>query len=293
MKGSFFPKISIVTPNFNGAAFLEETILSVLGQNYPSLEYIIVDGGSSDGSQEIIKKYEKQLSWWVSEPDNGMYYAIQKGFDHSTGEIMAWINSDDMYHRNAFYSVAEIFTSFQKVNWLSGATTGYDEFGKTIFCSQSRLFTKFDFYNHDYMVIQQESTFWRRTVWEKAGSCLNLDLKYAGDLDLWLKFFQNEKLFITHALIGGFRFRSGNQLSLDHFEEYVQEANMAINKVKISKNEKKVMLKYRILLRIDSVLRRLRFIRIDWLIESYRSKYFSKPCTVTFDRNLMKFVLSS
>jgi glycosyltransferase involved in cell wall biosynthesis len=103
------PKISIITPNYNGGEYLEETIQSILTQNYPNLEYIIIDGGSTDNSVEIIKKYEDQLSFWVSEPDKGLYDAIQKGFDKSSGEIMAWLNSDDLYHKNAFFTVVEIF----------------------------------------------------------------------------------------------------------------------------------------------------------------------------------------
>ena len=88
-------KISVVTPNFNGARFLERTILSVIKQNYSSLEYIVIDGGSTDGSIEIIKKYEKYITYWESSQDNGMYHAIQKGFNKSSGEVMTWINSDD------------------------------------------------------------------------------------------------------------------------------------------------------------------------------------------------------
>jgi glycosyltransferase involved in cell wall biosynthesis len=91
------PKISIITPSFNQAQFLDATVQSILSQNYPNLEYIIIDGGSTDGSLEIIKKYEKHLHFWCSEPDAGQYDAINKGFAHSTGEIMAWLNSDDMY----------------------------------------------------------------------------------------------------------------------------------------------------------------------------------------------------
>ncbi len=93
-----YPKISIVTPSYNQGQYLEQTILSVIGQNYPNLEYIIIDGGSTDNSIEIIKKYERYLAYWVSEKDKGHYHAVQKGFDKSTGEIMSWLNSDDILH---------------------------------------------------------------------------------------------------------------------------------------------------------------------------------------------------
>jgi len=92
-----YPKISIITPSFNQGKYLEETIFSVLGQNYPNLEYIIIDGGSTDNSVDIIKKYENQLTYWISEPDNGQSHAINKGFMKATGGILAWLNSDDMY----------------------------------------------------------------------------------------------------------------------------------------------------------------------------------------------------
>ena len=131
-----YPKISIVTPNYNMGAYLEETIKSVISQNYPNLEYFIIDGGSNDNSLEIIKKYERHLTYWISEKDNGMYHAIQKGFEKSTGEIMAWLNSDDMYHSNSLFIVAEIFDSFPQVEWLLGASTTFDEKGRTVFCSQ-------------------------------------------------------------------------------------------------------------------------------------------------------------
>jgi len=114
-----YPKISIVTPSFNQGHYLEETIQSVLNQNYPNLEYIIIDGGSTDNSVEIIKKYEKHLKYWVSEPDNGQSHAINKGLQHCTGEIFNWINSDDYYIENALFHVGEAFMENENIDILA------------------------------------------------------------------------------------------------------------------------------------------------------------------------------
>ena len=114
-----FPRISIVTPSFNQGQFLEQTIRSVLSQGYPNLEYIIIDGGSTDGSVEIIKRYEKQIFFWCSEKDKGHYDAINKGFSRSTGDILAWINSDDIYFPWTLMTVATMMSSVPEVQWLS------------------------------------------------------------------------------------------------------------------------------------------------------------------------------
>ena len=115
-----FPKVSIITPSFNQSEYLEQTILSVLNQGYPNLEYIIIDGGSTDGSVKIINKYTDKLSFWLSETDKGMYDAINKGFKKCTGEIFAWINSDDVYFDNALQVAADIFTQIPEVDWITG-----------------------------------------------------------------------------------------------------------------------------------------------------------------------------
>ncbi len=222
-----YPRISIVTPNYNKKEFLEKTILSVLSQGYPNLEYIVIDGGSTDGSVEIIKKYEKDLAFWISEPDEGMYHAIKKGFEHSTGEIMAWINSDDMYHQSAFYTIAQIFQNLPDVSWVTGAQTHYDEYGRTIKVNQSAYFNHLSFLGGDYKWIQQETTFWRRSLYEKSGG-VKTDYSLAGDFDLWMRFSRHEKIFITDALVGGFR-HSMEQLS-NQMGKYCTEVDDIIAK---------------------------------------------------------------
>ena len=286
-----WPKISIVTPSFNQSRYLEETILSVVSQNYPNLEYIIIDGGSTDNSIDIIKKYENHLAYWISEPDNGMYGAIQKGFEQSTGEIMAWINSDDMYHRNSLFTVAEIFSSFPLINWIVGAITYYDEDGKTVSSGQSRFFSRFDFYNYDYKWIQQESVFWRRSLWEKTGSTLDTSLRLAGDFDLWVRFFQHDKLYVTHALIGGFRFRHKNQKTIDQMEEYIKEIDFILKNNLLTSKDKRLLKEYKMLKKIESVLELLKIFRTGWMIPRFFKKHFSISSEVRFERAQMKFVL--
>ena len=118
------PKISIVTPSYNQGQYLEKTIRSVLEQGYPNLEYIIIDGGSTDHSVEIIKRYEKYLKYWESEADRGQSHAINKGFEHATGDLFAWLNSDDYYMDDVFQRVAEIY----QANLDAGAFIGAGQF---------------------------------------------------------------------------------------------------------------------------------------------------------------------
>jgi len=228
-----YPKITVVTPSYNQGAFLEDTIVSVLAQQYPNLEYIIIDGGSTDNSVQIIKKYEQQLAYWVSEPDKGLYDGIQKGFERSTGEIMCWINSDDMHHRKSLFTIAGLFQSLTDVNWIMGCNSFYDEEGR-VFVPDPDMFynrwSKWRMYDYDGNFIQQESIFWRRSLWEKAGSYIDKNLALTGDADLWLRFFRHDQLYTTTFMLAGFRIRTGVQKSKDHFEEYVTELKMLIQR---------------------------------------------------------------
>src|SRR5688572_2633651 len=123
-----YPKISIITPSYNQGEYIEKTILSVLEQNYPNLEYIIIDGGSTDNSTEIIRKYADRITYWISEPDKGQSDAINKGLKLATGDIVNWLNSDDYYEPGALFKVAEAFNN-PEVNVFAGRShlfTGVD-----------------------------------------------------------------------------------------------------------------------------------------------------------------------
>jgi|TARA_B110000091_G_C13808248_1_gene473596 glycosyltransferase involved in cell wall biosynthesis len=259
-----YPKISVVTPNFNQGDYIEQTIQSVLNQNYPNLEYIIIDGGSTDNSLEIIKKYQDKLSYWVSESDAGMYDAINKGFSRSTGEIMCWINSDDVLWHNSLDNVASIFKSNEKVEWLQGYPSVIDEKGKLIL-QRDAVFSKFYFYlnNHkeSFSFIQQESTFWSRNLWNKTGGYLNLDYKLASDFDLWMRFFQFKKMYCTKKQLAAFRKRDGQKSS--NTDAYLDEVNNSLeNNHKILNLMDKIKIKSLKILNIGSKNRLFRKIII-------------------------------
>lgn len=186
--GVQWPKISIVTPSYNQAQYLEETIRSVLLQGYPNLEYIIIDGGSTDGSLEIIKKYAPWLDYWVSEKDAGQSQAINKGFAHSSGEIMAWINSDDSYMPGALYHVAKAFQD-NKTLWVAGSVDRIDAEGKILIPGKHYEQSLENWYvGAPYL---QPGIFWSRALWEKAG-LLDESLNYSFDYDLLMRFIQHQ-----------------------------------------------------------------------------------------------------
>lgn len=291
-----YPKITIVTPVFNQVQLIEQTILSVLDQNYPNLEYIIIDGGSTDGTVDIIRKHESKLAYWVSEPDNGMYDAIQKGFNHSTGEIMAWLNADDMYHRGALFSIAEIFQTFPNVEWIEGLNTFWDNHpcgGRTLGVYPSRVFSKYEFLLGDYQWIQQESTVWRKSLWDKSGG-LNTKLKYAGDFALWLSFFKHTKKYNVDVLIGGFRNWNKKQKSKNGFDKYIEECNYILGNEIVSLQDRDIIKRYKKHKIINSIVSKISFLSNFNLIESrFRAKHFGYPPRIyySFEESSFKMQL--
>jgi glycosyltransferase involved in cell wall biosynthesis len=180
-----FPLVSILTPSFNQAPYLEETIQSVLSQDHPRLEYMIVDGGSTDGSIEVIKKYEHKLAWWVSEKDQGQTDAINKGFARASGEILAWINSDDTYEPGAVSAAVKYLQEHPNVGMVYGNCNFINEAGRVIGRFNSAQ-TNYRLLRQGYAHIPQQTMFFRADLWKQVGP-LDPSFYFAMDYDLWTR----------------------------------------------------------------------------------------------------------
>ncbi len=284
-----YPKITIITPVYNQVKFIEKAVRSVVDQNYPNLEYIIVDGGSTDGTMEVINKYSDKITRIISEPDKGMYDALNKGFQLSTGEIMAYLNSDDMYHKGSLFIVAEIFQKFPEVEFMMGQKTSYDENDRG-FITPLRQWSKYDFYiQKSHGGIQQESTFWRRSLWELAGGYINTNYKLAGDCELWTRFLVDgkAKIHMTNALIGGFRVRK-DQLSTNS-DLYSKEVMQIYNGIQKSEEEIKTLKKISFYKKYLTRIPVLRFV-FPWN-RNYEA-FFNYPDIIKYNFRKNEFVKS-
>jgi glycosyltransferase involved in cell wall biosynthesis len=180
------PKITVVTPSFNQVRYIEKTIRSVLDQNYPNLEYIVMDGGSTDGSVEVIKRYHDSLTFWVSERDGGQTEALIKGFERSTGDIQCWLCSDDLFEPNTLKEVAEFFMQNPEAEVVYGHSYWIGPEDEMLRPKKEHPFSRFIWLYHENY-LPQPSTFWRQSVYERVGG-LNPLLQLAMDADLWIRF---------------------------------------------------------------------------------------------------------
>jgi len=184
--GSSWPKVSIVTPSYDQAQFIEETIRSVLLQGYPDLEYIIMDGGSTDGSVEIIRRYEPWLSHLHIGPDGGQAAAIAEGLRRATGEILAWLNSDDRYRPGALARVASFFTAHRRLAFGNGDVNQIDADGDLVQRIWAIRPTRFLTANLGVRCWPQQGCFWRRWAYEQVGG-IDEDLQFCMDRDLFIR----------------------------------------------------------------------------------------------------------
>ena len=208
------PLVSVITPSYNQARFLSETIQSILSQDYPNLEYIIVDGGSTDGSEEIIKQYANQLAWWVSEPDQGQTAAINKGFAHASGEILAWLNSDDTYLPGAISQAVESLLEHPQAALVYGDANLIDDQGNIIGRFPSRQ-TDLRRLLRGSVHIPQQTTFFWSSFWKQVGP-LDPSFHFAMDYDLWVRLAKLASLIYTPHLWANFRLHgAGKTATMD------------------------------------------------------------------------------
>jgi len=212
------PKISIVTPVFNQSEYLEATIQSVLSQGYPNFEYIIVDDGSTDDSPEVIKKYSSRAICLANEKNMGLGFTLNKGFQHATGEIMAWLGCGDKYFPWTFEVVSQIFSTLPEVEWLTSATAfGWITADMPLRYYRRTGFSKEAFFDGQYLpirgCIQQESTFWKNSLWLRAGGRLDSSVKIT-DFELWLRFWQHATLYSVCSPLAGIRHHQGQETGI-------------------------------------------------------------------------------
>jgi glycosyltransferase involved in cell wall biosynthesis len=228
-----YPKISIITPSFNQGQFIEETILSVLNQNYPHLEYIIIDGGSTDNSVDIIKKYKDKITYWVSEKDNGQSHAINKGFKKATGDIVTWLNSDDMLFPKALETIGKVFINNPETDFTYGECEEWFQTGekKVIPLPLKELDVK-RIYGFPYF---QPASFYKRSALFDIG-LLNEALNFSMDRDLFLRFAINKNILKIEEILAIYRHhddsKSHNIYSQSHHENLQILSNLyaSINK---------------------------------------------------------------
>ena len=214
-----WPRVSIVTPSYNQGQFIEETIRSVLLQGYPDLEYIIIDGGSTDGSVEIIRKYEPWLAYWVSEKDKGQAEAINKGFRRARGDIVAWLNSDDTYLPGTVSAAVAAFEAEPDMDLLFGDCNIMDEYGRVRELIHT---TKFDLPGLlRTNLIPQPATFFRRRVLDSVGF-LDPGFHYAMDYEFWLRIARRHRIQHIPTVLANFRMYS-NSKSVSQLDGFYDE----------------------------------------------------------------------
>lgn len=219
MLNSVLPKITVVTPSFNQADYLERTILSVLNQGYPNLEYIIIDGGSTDGSVEIIKKYADKIAYWESKADNGQAHAINKGLNLATGDWVCWQNSDDIFYPKCFELLAKKIIKNPNLDLIIGDINLVDE-SDNVLRRMCYVKPTYGALLAEGMVLTNQAAFWKRDLHNKVG-VLNEDMHYGFDFEWFLRLLKySKKVDHIPSTLGALRLHSQTKTSLnqDGFE---------------------------------------------------------------------------
>lgn len=244
-----YPSISVITPSFNQAQFLERTILSVLNQDYANLDYIIIDGGSTDGSLEIIRKYEPHITYWVSEPDKGQAHAINKGLKRATGEWLAWQNSDDIFYPGAFKSFAQMAQKNPCVDLIIGNMDLIDSVGQVL---RDIKYVRPTYRSllAEGMVLTNQAAFWRRRVHDEIGY-LDETLDCGFDYEWFLRLLRKKMAAHVNVTWGGLRLHEDTKT---HKRQtvFVEEYRQILQGRKVSRLTKRIYQIRRVMLMLVS-----------------------------------------
>ncbi len=208
--GRPWPRISIVTPSYNQGEFIEETIRSILLQGYPNLEFIIIDGESTDNTVKILNKYDSQIDYWISEPDRGQSHALNKGFAKTTGSIMAWICADDTYLPGAFSRAVDFFQRNTSAEFLYGDGRLINENSETIKDVDSGpVLDRDNFHNYNYVF--STTAFWKCSIWEKSGGYIDESNVFTMDWELFIRMNQQAELHYRSGRVACLRHHKGTK----------------------------------------------------------------------------------
>lgn len=257
------PRITVVTPSYNQATFIEETIQSVLSQNYPNLEYIVIDGGSTDGSVDIIRRYQEHLAYWVSEPDLGQSHALNKGFSVATGDWLTWINSDDVYLPGALCEVARTIQANESCDWVVGAVEFADVDLNPLgtFAPVCHTDDWLDFVctkRKNGTALPQVGSFWSRNAWNAAGQ-LDETFQYVMDHEYWGRLaYHGFRPICLKQSLAKFRLHQQGKTAQGDGNFITEERRVVENWiVRATASEVRILINYRSTLKLRFLLRRL------------------------------------
>jgi O-antigen biosynthesis protein len=207
---SLLPRITIVTPALAADEHLESTLRSVIYQDYPNLEFIVIEDGVSGERRHVLEKYHRHFSWQTCAPGTERCAALNLAFANASGEILGWLEPGDMLHVNGLGVVGGVLAALPEVEWITGRPFNFSPSGMPIGIKHLERWSRIRFLAGANKYIHRETTFWRRALWQRAGGALETTYGAAGDFELFLRFFRCARLYSVEALIGGYRSHPGN-----------------------------------------------------------------------------------
>jgi hypothetical protein len=204
------PRITIITPALGSDRYLEATLRSVVYQDYPNLEFIVIEDGATGERRRVLEKYQSHFCWQSCEPGTELCAALNMAFANASGEILGWLEPGDMFHINALAVIGGVFAALPDVEWITGRPFNFSPSGMPIGIKHLERWSRIRFLAGGNKYIHRETTFWRRSLWECAGGALATEYGAAGEFDLFLRFFRHAKLYSVESLIGGYRTHPGN-----------------------------------------------------------------------------------